>query len=236
MKILIVLFLFLSNLINAQVLDVYPENQVFYQGGYDQFYKDAHQYLVNNNITPCENKTEVYLMKVLIGVDGKVMYVQDPDEKGVMNNKCTFDLGKKILSNLKNYTPAEVDGKKAPALSRIVFYPNELFSSGDYMPNFDFMTDPEFPGGIANYRKKFISCFDTNGYSYSQTFRFVINFEVDTQGDIQNIFIDTEFDNDQFVKMIVDCVVPKKIKFKPGSYRGTPITRSFRLPITINVE
>ncbi len=63
-----------------------------------------------------------------------------------------------------------------------------------------------------------------NGFNYSQSFRFVINFEVDTQGDIQNIYIDTSFDNEDFVKMIVKCVVPRKIKFKPATYHGSPIT------------
>lgn len=235
MKNTIFLLLFLSNIINAQVLDVYPENQVFYKDGYNQFYEDAHNYLLNNNIAPCENKAEVYLMKVLVGADGKVMYVQDPDEKGVMNNKCTFDLGKKILANLQNYIPAEENGEKKPALVRLLFYPYQLFSDNVSLDK-DLYKLPEFPGGIENYRKKFISCFDTNGYNYSQTFRFIINFEVDTQGDIQNIYIDTNFDNDKFVKMIVDCVVPRKLKFKPGTYNNIPVTMRFRLPVSINVD
>ncbi len=219
-----------------QVLPNYPEGQEFYKGGYMKFYEDAHDFVKNNNIQPCENPDEVYLMKILVNPDGKVNYVQDPDVMGVKNNKCAFDFGKKILANLNDYVPAEVDGVKTPALTRIIFYPKELFADSNYIPLNSSLIDAEFPGGISNYRKKFISCFNTNGFNYSQSFRFVINFEVDTQGDIQNIYIDTSFDNEDFVKMIVKCVVPRKIKFKPATYHGSPITSRFRLPITINVD
>ena len=111
-----------------------------------------------------------------------------------------------------------------------------MFADSNYIPLNSSLIDAEFPGGISNYRKKFISCFDTNGYNYSQSFRFVINFEVDTQGNFQNIYIDTDFDNDKFVSMIVDCVVPRKLKFKPGTYNGTPITLQFSLPVSISAD
>ncbi len=230
-------FLTLFIFLNAQktVLPTYPENQVFYKGGYEQFYKEAHDFLIKNEIKPCENKNEAYMMKILVNADGKINYVQDPDQVGVTNNKCAFDLGKKILANLQNYIPAEENGEKKPALVRLLFYPYQLFSDNVSLDK-DLYKLPEFPGGIENYRKKFISCFDTNGYTYSQTFRFIINFEVDTQGDIQNIYIDTNFDNDKFVKMIVDCVVPRKLKFKPGTYNNIPVTMRFRLPVSINVD
>lgn len=237
-KIIQLIFLLFINFILAQtqVLHKYPEGQKFYKGGYEQFYEDAHHYLIKNNIKPCEDKTEAYVMRILVNPDGKVNYVQDQDESAVAKNKCTFDLAKKILSHLENYIPAEENGIKTPALTSIIFYPNELFSLYNYAANRDLIKEADFPGGIQNYRKKFISCFDTNGYNYSQSFRFIINFDVDTQGEIQNIYIDTEFGNDQFVKMIIDCVVPRKLKFKPGTYNGTPITRSFRLPIVINIQ
>ena len=192
-----------------QVLPNYPEGQEFYKGGYMKFYEDAHDFVKNNNIQPCENPDEVYLMKILVNPDGKVNYVQDPDVMGVKNNRCAFDFGKKILANLNDYVPAEVDGVKTPALTRIIFYPKELFADSNYIPLNSSLIDAEFPGGISNYRKKFISCFNTNGFNYSQSFRFVINFEVDTQGDIQNIYIDTSFDNEDFVKIRFEEIVNK---------------------------
>ena len=140
------------------VITNYPEGQEFYKGGYMKFYEDAHDFVKNNNIQPCENPDEVYLMKVLVNPDGKVNYVQDPDVMGVKNNKCAFDFGKKILANLNDYVPAEVDGVKTPALTRIIFYPKELFADSNYIPLNSSLIDAEFPGGISNYRKKFISC------------------------------------------------------------------------------
>ena len=219
-----------------QVLPHFPDNQNFYKGGYTQFHIDAHQFLIDNNYKECENKNESYMMKILVNDDGSVNYIKDPDSIAVKSNKCTFDLARKVLSNLKNYVSAEVNGIKTPAITRIIFNSGELFSSTNFLPNKDLYKDPEFPGGIENYRKKFISCFDTNGYNYSQSFRFVINFEVDTQGNFQNIYIDTDFDNDKFVSMIVDCVVPRKLKFKPGTYNGTPITLQFSLPVSISAD
>ena len=42
-----------------QVLPNYPEGQEFYKGGYMKFYEDAHDFVKNNNIQPCENPDEV---------------------------------------------------------------------------------------------------------------------------------------------------------------------------------
>lgn len=236
-KTLFFIFSVLYSIVLGQstVLHTYPEGQVFYKGGYVQFYKEAHDFLIKNDLKPCDNKNEVYMMTILVNADGNINYVKDPDQIGVANNKCTFELAKKILSNLQNFTPAEFNGQKTSALTRILFYPNELFDNS-FSLNRGLIEQPEFPGGISNYRKKIISCFDTNGYNYSQSFRFVINFDVDTQGDIQNIYIDTNFNNEQFLKMIVDCVVPRKLKFKPGTFNGVPVTQRFKLPVTINAE
>lgn len=34
----------------AQILDVYPKGQDFYEGGLVNFYKESHDYLIKNNI------------------------------------------------------------------------------------------------------------------------------------------------------------------------------------------
>lgn len=237
-KKLLLLLLLCIVLVDAQkqVLPQFPEKQNFYEGGYSQFYKEAHNYLKTNNLKDCDNKNEAYLMRVLVNEDGSVNYIKDSDKIGVENNKCTFDLAVKILSNLKNFKPAELDGVKTPAIAKILFVPNELFSEDNYLTKKDLYKNPEFPGGIENYRKKFISCFDISGYTYNMDFKFVINFDVDTQGEIQNIYIDTGFANDRFLKMVLDCIVPRKLKFKPGSYNGTPVTMMFRLPVTIRTQ
>ena len=75
----IIIFLLFSNLFSAQVLDAYPEGQDFYKGGEEQFFKELNKVLIDSKLNPCENKKEVFFMKILVYPDSHISFVQEPD-------------------------------------------------------------------------------------------------------------------------------------------------------------
>jgi len=67
-KFTILLFFSLVSVLKAQVLDEYPKNKDFYEGGIINFYKEAHEYLVNNQFKECDSK-EIYQPRILVTKD-----------------------------------------------------------------------------------------------------------------------------------------------------------------------
>jgi hypothetical protein len=91
----------------------YPPDQQPYQGGNVQFFKDFHQILIDNNLKPCENKNEVYYLKVLINEDASVKYVKDTSNKeSAEENKCSYELGLQVIKHMNKWNSAVVDGVK----------------------------------------------------------------------------------------------------------------------------
>lgn len=230
------LFLFLIININSQVLLKYPEKQNFYNGGINQFYRDAHDFLISNNISPCENKNEAFLMKFIVYEDNQVKIVKEFDESAIENNKCAADIGKKILANIDGFIPAQINNSPKAAIARVLIYPGDLFSLyySTYHPAEIDYTEVNFPGGIKNYRAKFISCFNVDAFRYNQDIGFKVMFEINTQGEVQNIFTEPYIENSAFLKMIENCIIPhKKFKFIPTKYKVTPIVSFFTFSVSV---
>jgi len=58
----------------AQILDVYPKSQDFYEGGLINFYKESHEYLVKNNIKKCDDQ-EIYQPRFIVTKDAVVKLI-----------------------------------------------------------------------------------------------------------------------------------------------------------------
>lgn len=231
MKKLFFIFLIISINATAQVHLDYPKNQDPYKGGFPQFYKELKEIISKKNIV-C-NEKEVLYAKVLIEPDATVKYVVEPDTLAIHNNKCTYNLLKESLKELKNWTPATFNGLKEKAIARFVFSPSDIIGN-----NFLYTVEnATFPGGLENFRKKFIGCVDLRRFSSNGKVRFIMDFEVNTQGKIQNVFVDTFINNEDFMNMILDCLkTSKKNTWAPAMYKGTEIVQRFKFPITINFE
>ena len=88
MKIHFLFFCFISAFCNAQILDQFPKGQDFYEGGITKFYQDFHQIILDKNLQPCENKKELYLVKLLLTKDAKIKFIKDFDSVNISKNKC----------------------------------------------------------------------------------------------------------------------------------------------------
>ena len=86
---------------NAQILDEYPRNQDFYEGGLVNFYKEAHDYLAVNNFKKCSDQ-EIYQPRFIVTKDASVKLVKDSDTANIAKNRCAHDITLELLKNLKN--------------------------------------------------------------------------------------------------------------------------------------
>ncbi|MCY0969721.1 hypothetical protein [Chryseobacterium wangxinyae] len=219
--------------VSSQILYNYPKNQDFYEGGRKGLYKEIQDLALKNSIKPCD-KTEALFMRFVVYPDGKVKYVADADVSAVENNKCLKDKVLELIKNANNWKPAEVDGKKTPAMFCALFSDDlllgnikdeEAFSKPVYMHK-----DKE--SDIMKFRENFVKCFDANRYRPIGDYSFVINFDVDTKGEAGFFYIENQSNLEKFNEMVVQCASNTKKSFwKPGFYKGVPVKQVFRMPI-----
>lgn len=218
--------------VKAQVLYNYPKGQDFYEGGRENLYKEIQKIIVKNDIKPCE-KTEALFMRFIVYPDHKVKYVADTDVNAIENNKCLKNKVLEVIKSTNNWKPAEVDGKKTPAMFCALFSDDLLFNKGgeeDFVKPLYMHKDKE--SDIMKFRENFAKCFDANGFRSNTDYSFVLNFDVDTTGDAGFFYIENQSNLDKFNEMVVKCASnTKKSYWKPGYYKGVPIKQVFRMPI-----
>ena len=84
-RILFSILVFASLILKAQAefdeYNQYPRGQYPYQGGEAAFCKDFHEIVTKNGFQPCENKEEIYNLKVIIPESGPIKYLKDETNK-----------------------------------------------------------------------------------------------------------------------------------------------------------
>lgn len=235
-KIILVFLAVFSCFINAQVLYSYPKGQDFYEGGRQGLFKDIQEIVVKNNVKPCE-KTEALFMRFVVYPDNTVKYVADEDVNAVENNKCLKTKVLEVIKQTKKWKAAEIDGKKTPAMFCTLFSDDMLSDNkpgeGDFVKPVYMHKDKE--SDIMKFRENFVKCFDVNGYRSYGDYSFVINFDVDTNGDAGFFYIENQSNLDKFNEMVIKCASnTKKSYWKPGYYKGVAVKQVFRMPIRFN--
>lgn len=237
-KFFLFILLVVSEISNAQVLYEYPKGQEFYKGGHQKFYNEIQTFVVKNNMKPCE-KTEALFMRFIVYPDNKVKYVADDDTKAVESNKCIKNKALEVIKHTNDWQPAELDGKKTPAMFFVLFSDDLLFNrqieESNYVEPVYMYKDKE--SSIMKFRENFIKCFDVNGYRANEDYSFVINFDVDTNGDATFFYIENQSNLSQFNEMVVKCASnTKKSYWKPALFKGVPVKQFFKFPIRFNAH
>ena len=237
-KIFIFYFICISVIFNAQILDRYPKGLEFYEGGRVAFYKQFHELLLEKKIQPCENKNEDYIVKVVVYPDSKIKLVKQ-DSLTISNSKCSYEITREVLKYMKGWKPAEIEGTQHAALVEIPIYVDDLFDkyTDSYLPEIYF-TNPEFDGGLNEFRKKVANNIDLARFSTkgSVTFRLEVSFFVDPEGKIQDLQLSQKTDNNEFNNMVLQSVKSIKKKWKPATFHSIPVKSYFRLPLSFNFE
>lgn len=235
-SVIFILFLMVFSVVNGQVLFRYPKGQKSYNG---DFYKDFHQILKEDNIKPCENKKELLYLRILVNEDSTINYIYDPNEYRIENNKCTFGVIKEVISKMKGWVPAQVDGENVKATTPIIIYLDDLFNykegynPDDYIQDSDFKDYiPVFRKKVADYAYQYISRYSANGIV-----KVKVAFEMGEEGRIKSVFTVESSGNENFDKEFERAILDmKNKKWKPMYYRGIPINFHYEFPFTINFE
>ena len=221
-QLLCVALLSLINLGYAQdeILDMYPKGQYFYYGGEAQFYKEAHDVLVGQNLDKCP-EDQIYLSRIIVTKEGKIKLIADQDLDNIKKNQCAYDVSIKILKGLKNWTPAEVNDRFFGAVADFVVYPNDIIENykEGYRASAN-ITPPSFPAGTIKYDEFFHDTFYSLFQDYSIQGGFNLEYFIDINGEpgdprVFPVVFDKQF-NQEFLRTFSRL---KKKKWKPALYK-----------------
>lgn len=219
---------------NAQILYQYPKGQDFYEGGREQFRQDLRNLVKINQLNPCE-KTEVLMMRFVVYPDRSIKYVADEDKLSLENNKCMKDKTLEIIKSMNKWKPAEVNGKKTPAMfaevfTDALFFENQ-FNEDDHKSLVYIHKNKE--STISQFRKNFMRCFDTNGYTVVGKYSFVLHFDVNANGEAGFFYIDMPSSLNRFNEMVIECASNTKTSYwKPATFKNIPYKSRLKMPIT----
>jgi len=227
----IVLFLFFSTVLHAQIVDHYPKSQSPYIGGYEAYYKDFHDIIAENNLQPCKNKNEFYQFHVLITEDASIKFIKDPNEKYVAENKCAYDLAREVAKYQKGWNPAVVNGVKQNAIATFIIYPDDLF--GHYKDGYyPAVTYPVFgdykENHLEHFRKELISKLDLRRFRWNDIFTVEAEFTITKEGKMEDIVLTKKTGLEEFDRMIFYTYKSIRKKWKPATINGNPIDFRFK--------
>ncbi len=230
--------LFFESAFSQKTLAKYPDGQFPYQGGSLQLFSEMQNYFLKSGSTPCD-KNEMYFVSLKIDENGKPSLIKKKsDEKSIEKNKCAFNLAVKSLGSLKNWQPAEQDGKKVAAYFDFPFQPNNFFDN--YKSDYDIAKayqSAAIPGGVGAFRRdareSLRNYLDWDSYSPQGT--FIISFAIDTDGEITNVDIEPKVENNKVLLEDIKFALKKiKGKWTPAKTNGVPVRSWFRIPINFN--
>lgn len=236
-SVIFILFLMVFSVASGQVLFRYPKGQKPYNG---DFYKDFHQVLKDNHIKPCENKKELYNVRVLVNEDGRVNIVRDVENSRMQNNQCTIEVLKEVLPKMKGWVPARVDGQNVKATTTFIIYLDDLFNYKEGYKLRNYITESSFKGEEIN---KFRQKVANRAYRRADKYTIIIEaklevaFEINENGEISNAFIVETSGNEEFDKEFIDAIMSMKDKkWNPLKYRDIPINNYYVFPFTVRDE
>lgn len=226
-------FALISTLSFSQaILERYPEGQNDYIGGNVAFYKEFHQILLDRNIKPCENKDEVYTLRLLVTPEKTIKYIKEEDAEKLKQKKCTYDLAREVVKYMKNWNPAIVDGNKVSSLTSFLIVPDHLFEN--YTEGYDpvkISTDATYQGGFNEFRKKVSRNIDLSRFAFNGVFKLEVTFTIGTEGDMSDVQISQSSGLADFDRMIISSVKSIRNKWTPAKIRNIALASKFRLPL-----
>lgn len=235
-KYIFLLSLTVVSLFKAQVLDEYPKNQDFYQGGIVNFYQEVHNYLITNKFQECDSK-EIYQPRIMITRDAVVKIIKDNDTVHIAKNKCAYDLSMNILKNLTHWKPAEVKGGKIGAITEFILYPKDVMSN--YKENYNaynLVLPAQFPGGYKVFNKEFHDNFMAIFSDYHINGDVNLEFYINEDGTIVNPRIYPAIDNKSFNIDFMRTLSRLKKKWKPALYSNIPIKQRIAFPLNFSIN
>lgn len=228
MKISFLLLFLISMMGNAQILDRYPKDQKAYKGGYTGMISDFKKIYSEGDFPECGD--EIAEIQVVVYPDSTIKFVK-PENPDLA--KCTINVSKSVLSKMKDWIPAEVNGEKHASLYKMKILLSKLKADSpeNYISDARY-TNAEFPGGIGAFRALIARNVDVSRYTANIDFSLKVRFEVGTDGKIDNIYLSESSGNKGFDADVLRGVQYVSKKWKPATFYGVPTTATFTLPLS----
>lgn len=239
MKYFYLILLFTSGVFYSQteILDKYPPNMSFYEKGELNFLKELQKIAIENEVKPCEKKSDFYKLSWIVYPDKTVKFLKDKDTISEGKSKCAYDFAKETFKYLKDWNPAIINGKSYAAFVQYEINPSDILAykiSDDLTLN---IQDPEYPGGyerlgrdIERIIQKTMSKYRTNLNNET----VYVNFKVSKEGYMTDIKFSPNIPFTAINDLALDF---KKLnKWKPGTKNGVPVEMNFRMPLTFSYD
>ena len=231
------LFCLITAFCNAQFY-YFPKDQSPYVGGVENYYKDFHRTLIDKGLKPCENKDEMYNLRVVIYPDSTIKFVKDSDENDLLENKCASDLAKEVAKYQSGWSPAKINGEKIAAVTHFLIYPDELFENfkEQYNP-YETMVVASYEGsGVSKFREKVAKSIDLSNFSWTGKFSLVVRFVIEKDGSVTGVEMEQSSGVKNFDEMIIKSIKKIKNKWTPGKMHNKTIKSNMRLPLTFTMN
>lgn len=236
MKFIFALLVLFFAKVNSQILSHYPAGQHPYVGGNEQFYHDFHRILMATKKKPCENKDELYHLRVVIYPDSTISFVKDENPEVVEKNKCAHLLARDVASYLKGWNPAVENGEKVATLASFLIFPDDLFDN--YTEGYDSASRfsiPQFQGGLNRFRAMAANRINIAALGRGKQSAVAV-FTVNEQGKITDVTVEEPQKNRQLNKMVIDAISSINNPWIPAKFRGLPKSYIFKLPFSYESE
>ena len=220
------------------IYDQYPNGQDFYYGGKKKFYKDVKDVIIKNKIEKCSDNNESYQIAVIVKEDAKINLIKDFDSIYIQKNKCAYEFARKILPYLNGWKPANFNNKNLNAITKIWFFPDDLFENyyEGYSDHFESISLPEYPGGINEFRKELSKNFNFNSNRMGNfMIKIELQFVINEDGNMENILITGDEDKG-FRNAVIRALSKIKKTWKPARNKNIPVKYRFRIPLTMSFE
>lgn len=240
-----IIFVLLSSILFAQnkwqdstVYSRYVDGQQEYDGGNIKLYQDIHEIIQKKKLSPCKNKKELYVARIIVYPDRTIKFLKKQNIKSALRNKCAFELAQTVFPDLTGWIPAELNGNKVPAIQRIIIFPDSLFEN--YTEGYDPMNYYErtavFSGGNDVFKEKFSQKVSIDGYKFERSGVFFLKFLVDARGKTSDFKVEPSSGNEFFDNMVINAAKSIRGTWKPASIHGVAVDSQIRIPLTITLE
>lgn len=235
MRLFVFFFFIVPYFTYAQILEHYPANQVPYIGGYESYYKDIHDIIIEKNIQPCADKSEFYQFSVLVNTDATISFIRDPNQDYFSKNKCAAELARTVATYQTKWNPATVDGIKQPAVATFMIFPDDFFQNNkvDFSPSITYPRYRDFGSDHLEYfRKQLIANIDVRRFRWNDIFTVEAEFIITREGKMKDIILTKKTGLEEFDRMIFYAFKDMKKTWKPATINGIPIDFRFKYQLT----
>ena len=237
MKSLLLSFLICTSFCKAQESIPLIGNDFLYKGGFVNFYKEAHQIIIDKKLLPCDKKEALYHQEFIVTKDGEFKKIE-PNPNVYNANKCASDLLDKVLPELKNWTSTQKDGKNISARSLFYFFPDDLFEN--YKEGYDpkkLSADASFlNGGVSLFRGEVAKKVDLSGFNGRGKITVVIKFVVDVDGSVTDVAVEKSSGLREFDECFIYAIKKVKKKWEPAKINATPVRQRYKIPFSIDFD